>query len=50
MSVRRRPALVGLAGKGVELLTLIPLVTVLPRFPTASLAAAAVVVFIAVTV
>ena len=32
MSVWRRPALVGLAGKGVELLTLVPLVTVLPRF------------------
>jgi len=32
VSVWRRPALVGLAGKGVELLTLVPLVTVLPRF------------------
>lgn len=31
MSVWRRPALVGLAGKAVELLTLVPLVTVLPR-------------------
>jgi hypothetical protein len=31
VSVWRRPAFVGIAGKGVELLTLVPLVIVLPR-------------------